>query len=249
MDDDSARFHAEVMAQQEQEEAMSDIDKLSAAMAKAFPAIEGAVKGKVNPAFRSKYADLAAVTDAIKPHLEPHGLWYRQVLGRDADGVTCNTIIGHASGQSVDNGPTFVPVAKKDAHGYAAAYTYARRISLQAAFGVPAEDNDGNEAVGVGRNAPQPRQNGREAPPDAPDEHRAIRDVADAVIALHAAAVTAHEKDGDTSGFWEMHRAASKVQGEDRQILWDMLAKHSAVRAAIKEYAGYARAEQQKVAA
>jgi hypothetical protein len=236
-DDDSLRYHAEVMAQQEQEEAMSDTDKISAAMAKAFPAIEGAVKGKVNPAFRSKYADLSAVTDAIKPHLEPHGLCYRQVLGRDADGVTCETIIMHASGQSVGNGQTYVPVTKKDAHGYAAAYTYARRISLQAAFGVPAEDDDGNAAVG--------RQEARQAPAAPTDEHRAIRDIADACIALHAAAVKVHENTGETTGFWELHRAANKVQGEDRSVLWEMLAKHSAVRAAIKEYAGYARAEQQ----
>lgn len=238
---DAARFHAEVMAQQEMEEAMDGIDKLSAAMAKAFPAIEGAVKGKVNPAFRSKYADLSAVIDAIKPHLVEHGLWFLQRTHPVDGGVGVETVILHASGQSMSCGVLRLPAAKQDAQGYGSALTYARRYSLMAAFGVPAEDDDGNAAVG--------RQNGRESAPDAPDRHRAIRDVADACIALHAGAVALHEKEGDTAGFWELHRAASKVQGEDRMILWEMLSKHSAVRAAIKEYAGYAAAEKTKVAA
>jgi hypothetical protein len=78
---------------------MDDTKELSAAMAKAFAQIEGAVKGKTNPAFRSKYADLAAVTDAIKPALAEHGLWYRQVLHPVESGVCVETIIHHASGQ------------------------------------------------------------------------------------------------------------------------------------------------------
>jgi hypothetical protein len=127
--------------------------------------------------------------------------------------------------------------------------TYCRRYSLMAAFGVPAEDDDGNAASGRGGNAPQTRQNGSGGTGEQADAHRAIRDIADACIALHAAAVTAHDKDGDTAGFWELHRAASKVQGEDRMILWDMLKQHSAVRSAIKEYAGYAAAEKAKEAA
>lgn len=231
---------------------MSDTDKISAAMAKAFPAIEGAVKGKVNPAFRSKYADLSSVIDAIKPHLAEHGLWFMQRTHPVDGGVGVETIIYHASGQSISGGVLRLPAAKQDAQGYGSALTYARRYSLMAAFGVPAEDDDGNAASGRRDSAPQARQEapyrvGSDAVAD--DAHRAIRDVADACIALHAAAVTAFDKDNtDTSGFWELHRAASKVQGEDRMILWDMLKQHSAVRSAIKEYAGYA-ASDKKVAA
>ncbi len=240
---DEQRFQAEVMDELQQREQSMDTDKISAAMAKAFPAIEGAVKGKVNPAFRSKYADLSSVIDAIKPHLAEHGLWFMQRTHPVDGGVGVETIIYHASGQSISGGVLRLPAGKQDAQGYGSALTYARRYSLMAAFGVPAEDDDGNAAVG--------RQEARQAPAALPDEHRAIRDIADACIALHAAAVTAFDRDNtDTSGFWELHRTASKVQGEDRNILWEYLARHSAVRAAIKEYAGYARSEQQaKVAA
>jgi hypothetical protein len=40
------------------------INEIAAALAKAQGQIEGAVKGSVNPHFRSKYADLGAVWDA-----------------------------------------------------------------------------------------------------------------------------------------------------------------------------------------
>ncbi len=126
---------------------MDDTKELSAAMAKAFGQIEGAVKGKTNPAFRSKYADLAAVTDAIKPALAEHGLWYRQVLHPVESGVCVETIIHHASGQSLACGPLHLPASKQDAQGYGSALTYARRYSLMAAFAVPAEDDDGQAAV------------------------------------------------------------------------------------------------------
>jgi hypothetical protein len=142
---------------------MIDIKELSAAMAKAFAQIEGAVKGKTNPAFRSKYADLAAVTDAIKPALAENGLWYRQVFHAAEGGVCVETIIHHASGQSIACGPLFLPATKQDAQGFGSATTYARRYSLMAAFGVPAEDDDGQAAV---QRAPQAAQK----PASAPDE-------------------------------------------------------------------------------
>lgn len=148
-DDDMARFHHEVTAAlQQTEEAVNDTKELSAAMAKAFAQIEGAVKGKVNPAFRSKYADLSSVVDAIKPALVENGLWYRQVFHRAEGGICVETIIHHASGQSMACGPLFLPATKQDAQGYGSAATYARRYSLMAAFGVPAEDDDGNAAAG-----------------------------------------------------------------------------------------------------
>jgi hypothetical protein len=121
---------------------------LSAAMARAFAQIEGAIKGKTNPAFRSKYADLAAVVDAVKPALAAHGLWFRQVLHRVDGGVCVETVIHHESGGELWCGPLYLPAAKQDPQGYGSALTYARRYSLMAAFGVPAEDDDGNASSG-----------------------------------------------------------------------------------------------------
>lgn len=75
------------------------------------------------------------------------------------------------------------------------------------------------------------------------DPHQHIRVVADACIALHAAAVAKHDATGETSGFWTLYEKAAAIQGDEREILWTMLKNHSAVRAALKEYAGYAAAD------
>jgi len=231
---------------------MDDIKELSAAMAKAFASIEGAVKDKVNTHFKNKYADLSTVIETIKPALIANGLWFRQVTHPNNDGICVETVIHHSNGSSLSCGQLFMPASKMDPQGFASALTYARRYSLMAAFAVPAEDDDGNAGsgrAGTGGTGSQTRQNGAQQPDAESDKHRFIRETADACIAAHAAAVVQLDKEGSSDGFWELHRVASRVMGEDRMILWEMLSKHSAVRAAIKEYAGYAAAEKAKAAA
>lgn len=120
---------------------------LAKAMASAFPEIEGAVKDKTNPHFRTKYADLGNVVDAIKPALSKHGLWFCQVAHNIPDHAAIETIIVHASGESMSTGVVAIPVSKADAQGFGSALTYARRYSLSAAFGVAPSDDDGNAAV------------------------------------------------------------------------------------------------------
>lgn len=121
--------------------------ELIAAFIKAQGEIEGALKDKLNPHFKSKYADLSAVVDAIKPALQKHGLGFVQV-SHDAEHCACiETLIVHSSGQTMSAGKVSVPVSKIDAQGYGSAMTYARRYSLSAAFGVCPEDDDGNAAA------------------------------------------------------------------------------------------------------
>ena len=117
-----------------------------AALAKALPELESAKKNKANPAFKSKYADLAAVIEALEP-IRKHGLWYRQVLHESADGVNVETIYIHEGGDTLSAGSLYMPATKRDAQGFGSALTYARRYSLQAAFGLATEDDDGNAAV------------------------------------------------------------------------------------------------------
>lgn len=140
--------------------------KVSAAFVKAQAEIEKASKDKTNPHFRSKYADLGAVVDAIKPALEKNGLAFMQKFHRDDAGVTVETIIIHESGETLSNGVLNVPASKKDAQGFGSACTYARRYSLQAAFGVAPEDDDGNAASNTSKaaneNEPAPTLNMRE---------------------------------------------------------------------------------------
>lgn len=120
---------------------------LASDLVAAFAEIEGAAKDKVNPAFKSKYADIASVIDAIKPVLARHNLAFYQRPQPSEDGVLVQTILKHVSGEEVDLGTLYVPANKKDAQGFGSALTYARRYALMTAFGVPAEDDDGNAAA------------------------------------------------------------------------------------------------------
>lgn len=122
--------------------------KLDAALAKAQGEIEAAAKDKINPAFRSKYADLASVWAAIRPALSKHGIAVTQWPIHSEDGrLHIVTRLAH-DGEWI-RAHFSIPVPKQDPHGYGSATTYAKRFSLAAAVGVVAdEDDDGNGAAG-----------------------------------------------------------------------------------------------------
>jgi hypothetical protein len=138
-----------------------NIADLATALAKAQAEIEGAAKGKVNPAFRSKYADLASVWDAIRAPLTKNGLSVVQAPMVTPEGTTLRTMLLHASGQWMASTYPISPT-KNDMQGIGSATTYARRYSLMAMVGVAPEDDDGNAATGKG-DAPKPS-----APPPSP---------------------------------------------------------------------------------
>lgn len=121
------------------------LKNLAAALAKAQSEMEGAKKDVTNPHFKSKYADLASVWDAIRGPLTKNGLSVVQLLRSIQGGVEVETILLHSSGERI--GDVFaVPASKADAQGYGSAATYARRYSLMALVGVAPEEDDGNAA-------------------------------------------------------------------------------------------------------
>jgi hypothetical protein len=122
-------------------------DTLAAAMAKAFAAIEGATKSANNPHFKSKYADLTSVIEAIKPALVANGLFFTQSPRPNEKGVEIETTLHHAGGDTFSLGSLFVPADRNNAQAFGSALTYARRYALVTAFGVPVEDDDGNAAA------------------------------------------------------------------------------------------------------
>jgi hypothetical protein len=127
------------------------INELATALAKAQAEMKNATLNKVNPHFKSKYADLAAIRDAIVPILAKHGLSI--VQGTTAGGafLVVITRLMHSSGQWLQSDyPITNDTNKPQAMG--SALTYARRYSL-AAMGVIAaeEDDDGNAAQENGK--------------------------------------------------------------------------------------------------
>jgi hypothetical protein len=154
MDDD--RQLAELHLQQRWEQERKDKAELYAALAKAQASFGKALKQSNNPHFKSKYADLASVSDAVTDALNSNDIFLTQDVisagsGEEA-GVTVTTIFCHKSGARLEMCPIFMPCRKIDAQAYGSALTYARRYSLMAACGIAPEDDDGNAAVAGGQN-------------------------------------------------------------------------------------------------
>lgn len=124
-----------------------NIAALAAALSKAQAEIEGAVKDKSNPAFRSKYADIGAVWDAVRGPLAKHDLAVVQMPHSDPTTFWLTTRLMHSSGEWLEGDYPLNPV-KHDPQGYGSAITYARRYALMAVLGVAPEDDDGNAASG-----------------------------------------------------------------------------------------------------
>ena len=120
--------------------------ELFAALAKAQGEVENATKGSVNPHFRSKYADLAAVLNTIRPLFAKHGLSFLQSTAFDGAMVHVHSVLAHSSGGLVSSVASCVP-AKTDAQGVGAATTYLRRYSAAAMGGIAQEDDDGQSAA------------------------------------------------------------------------------------------------------
>jgi hypothetical protein len=124
------------------------LGEIAAAFAKAQLEMKNPGFDATNPFYKSKFASLAAVRNAVVPLLAKHNICMAQDLTTGEGTISCATILTHASGQQMRFGPLTLPVGKEDAQGYAAAGTYAKRISLQSVCGVVGdEDDDGNSQV------------------------------------------------------------------------------------------------------
>jgi hypothetical protein len=146
------------------------IKELAGALAKAQGQMRNAVKDTANTFFKSKYADLASVVEAIREALSTNGIAYTQhVVPTDAEEVCIETFLMHASGEWMSCGVLALPVIKADAQGYGSAMTYARRYGLSAAVGVAPEEDDGNAAANAKPSARQQeaKQEGPKQYPDA----------------------------------------------------------------------------------
>jgi len=120
---------------------------LYVALAAAQGEMGRAMKDALNPAFKSKYADLASVMDACMPALSKHGIAVLQPAYDDIDGRFIKTIFVH--GESGETAECRVPLilGKMDMQGYGSAATYARRYGLMGMAGIAPDDDDGNAAA------------------------------------------------------------------------------------------------------
>jgi len=120
--------------------------ELFAALSKMQGEVENAIKGSLNPHFKSKYADLAEVLNTVRPVLAANGLSVMQSPSFDGGVCHVTTTLAHSSGGCIYGTMSCIP-AKQDAQGIGAATTYLRRYSLAAICGVAQEDDDGQTAA------------------------------------------------------------------------------------------------------
>jgi hypothetical protein len=140
---------------------MEPANELAAALAKAQAEMVNPAFDSTNPHFKSKFASLAAVRNAVIPVLAKHGIACVQDIHTDIAGtVSCTTTLIHASGQRATFGPLTLPVTKVDAQGFGSAATYARRYSLMAIAGVVGDDDDDGNAAVKANNGTAEKANG-----------------------------------------------------------------------------------------
>lgn len=120
--------------------------------------IKPAIKDSLNPHFKSKYADLGAVWEAVKDPLHEHGFAVIQSPDFEGENMFLKTTILHVGGEKMEGRYPIRP-SKNDPQGVASAITYARRYSISAMLGVIADDDDdGNAASSKPSPAPAPTQ-------------------------------------------------------------------------------------------
>ena len=134
------------------------IKHIAAALNKAQAEMSGAKKGANNPFFKSKYADMNSVVDAVRIPFCNNGLSYSQFPIMQDNKVGVETILMHESGEWMSD-ILVLPMVKQDPQAAGSAITYAKRYALQSIAGIPSEDDDGNAASSQKAPAKQSRQN------------------------------------------------------------------------------------------
>lgn len=154
-----------------------------AALCAAQAAMGPVRKGSVNPAFKSRYADLADVMSVALPALTDEGIAVFHQMIRDDAGMVMRTVLYHGATNTQVACDVPLIVAKNDMQGMKSATTYAKRIGIESLTGIAPEDDDGNAAAKA-----LPRKEERRDLVD-PLENMAefARDVSEACAALETA--------------------------------------------------------------
>jgi hypothetical protein len=133
-----------------------DVGALFAALAKAQGQMGAAKKSADNSHFKSKFADLASVLEAILPPLNANGLALVQMPGHSEGRITLTTMITHSSGGWICSKAASEIGRGSGPQAVGSAITYLRRYCAQAALALPAVDDDGEAAMGRGKSRPAP---------------------------------------------------------------------------------------------
>lgn len=123
------------------------IGALGAALSLAQGEFHAALKSSTNPHFKSKFADLESIWDAIREALTKHNLSITQTIEPMRYGADLVTTLIHSSGEWIESHhPMFLP-DNVNPQILGSWITYARRYSLAAIVGVVQSDDDAEAAA------------------------------------------------------------------------------------------------------
>lgn len=121
------------------------IDLLATALSEAQKVLKNAAMNRTNVYYKSKYATLSSVWDAVREALPPQGLSVTQSTRMVNGGLVLITTLFHKSGQYITSDFPIVFSGKPQDMG--SQLTYVKRYQLCAIVGLAAdEDDDGNAA-------------------------------------------------------------------------------------------------------
>lgn len=126
---------------------MSEHKNIYMALGAAQANMGKVVKGATNPAFKSKYADLADVVSVAMPALTEQGIAMFHMMVRDEQGAVMRTMLVHGASETSVSCDVPLIINKNDMQGMKSATTYAKRIGLESLTGIAPEDDDGNAAA------------------------------------------------------------------------------------------------------
>ena len=121
--------------------------QIATALLKAQSEMSNPKKGATNPFFKSKYADLNAIREAVIPTLNENGISVLQPIVHVNGKNFVKTILLHESGEMLESLTEIVYNKANDAQAQGSGISYARRYSLQSFVCVGADDDDGQKAV------------------------------------------------------------------------------------------------------
>jgi len=120
--------------------------QIATAFLKAQTEMSNPLKKGLNPHFKSKFADLNSVLEAVIKPLNDNGIAVLQPTVCVDGKNYVKTILLHESGETLESFTEILYAKANDAQGQGSGITYARRYGLQSLCGVGAEDDDGNKA-------------------------------------------------------------------------------------------------------
>jgi hypothetical protein len=210
-------------------------------------------KKSINPHFKSKYAKLEDIIHHVRGPMSEHGMTFVQNIVNEEASIMAQTILIHASGETMSLDGPAVRIDKFTAQGTGSAATYAKRYGLCSALGIESdEDDDGNAAEDTfkGKNTkappkPKPKPKAEapveaktEAPADIPENTIPDEEHADNVLQVlcNTADDFAGKTEGELIDFWKSNKKTIDLLDQGYPEHFKQLKAHfSALRASMKE--------------